>query len=179
MLAVLLATASIAHAQAFDPLHRSAIELNAGFAPVQALLRTYDGQSDLTPERFFSPAANLSYVFQINDSWGFQGSVNMSGNCYKLLEDDGTVAGRELANLSPTFVLALRYYWMRKENCTMYSSFGVGLNPEILLASFCPTPIPSIAPFGIVFGKGRIYGLSELIVGSAATGVVIGVGCHL
>ena len=61
----------------------------------------------------------------------------------------------------------------------MYSSFGVGLNPEVLLANFCPTPIPSIAPLGIVFGKGRIYGLSELIVGSAANGLVIGVGCHL
>ena len=179
LLALLFATVTVASAQEFDPEHRSALELSAGYAPLQALMMKYDGQSELTPERFFSPAVSLAYVFQFNETWSFQAAANISGNYYKLLDENGAEAGREFANLTPTAVLSLRYCWLKRKSFTMYSTFGVGLDPEILLASFFPAPIPNIAPLGIKFGKGKVYGIAEALVGSAATGLIFGIGCRL
>lgn len=179
LFAVLFLVPLSASAQVFDPEHRNGLEINAGLSPVQVLLQSYKSEEGLEGRNMIMPCCNISYVFSFNDVWAIVAGVNIAASRFKLTGPDGKPAGTEMGRIEPSGVASVRLCWGRKENYTLYSSFGVGMDPKILLASFFPTPIPNIVPLGVAFGKGKFYGLSELVLGSSSSGVIFGIGCHL
>lgn len=68
---------------------------------------------------------------------------------------------------------AFRYKWIVREGFDMYSALGLGIS-----AGF-PIPLPYIAPVGIKFGKGKVYGLAELNMTPITTFGMAGIGIRL
>lgn len=81
-------------------------------------------------------------------------------------------AGGGLGGWSVSPMAACRIKWMEKEKVSLYTSLGAGL----FVGDGRVNPYPYITPIGVRFGKGRWYGLTEITVSPAATGLLIGGG---
>ena len=71
------------------------------------------------------------------------------------------------------FCASVRYKWLVRDNFSMYSALGAGISIGF------PIPIPYIAPIGIKFGKGKVYGIVEANVSAATTFGMAGIGIKL
>ena len=69
--------------------------------------------------------------------------------------------------------LSFRYKWLVRERFSMYSALGAGLSIGF------PIPMVYVAPVGIKFGKGKIYGIVEANVSPATTYGMAGIGIRL
>ena len=67
----------------------------------------------------------------------------------------------------------VRFKWIVRESFSMYSALGIGT------AFAFPFPMPYIAPVGIKFGKGKVYGLAEVNISAANTFGMAGIGIRL
>ena len=54
------------------------------------------------------------------------------------------------------FCASLRFKWLVRDSFCMYSGLGAGISFGF------PIPIPYVAPVGIKFGKGRVYGMAGI-----------------
>lgn len=70
---------------------------------------------------------------------------------------------------SPAVIV--RYYWLVREKCQLYSALGGGL---LILKPL--RPFPNITPFGVRWGRGHWSGHAELTIGTTATALLIGAG---
>ena len=68
---------------------------------------------------------------------------------------------------------SVRYKWLVRDNFSMYSGLGAGISLGF------PIPVPYVAPIGIKFGKGKIYGIVEANVSAATTFGMAGIGIRL
>ena len=71
------------------------------------------------------------------------------------------------------FCASVRYKWLVRDNFSMYSGLGAGISLGL------PIPIPYVAPIGIKFGKGKVYGIVEANISAATTFGMAGIGIKL
>lgn len=193
-----------AKAQHFDPEHRHSIEISTGVPPIQSLLlggSSYSVQMTrgFKDTRLFIPSINIGYTYAMNERWDFNVIINACGaimrrDNYPMKEiqeydDEGNLFWtREEADFSADVVsssikysgtmytpmIDFRWKWLRRDNWRLYSSFGLGCLVIGNFSLFIPTPY--LTPIGINFGKGHFYGLAEMNISCASTGLMFGAG---
>lgn len=146
-----------------------------------------------TYKEHYQPGINIGYTYQWRKRWEVNTMVNvhltiMDISQYPLLPGvEGTAtSGPEAENqydwnadpivtrqtdVFGAFCASVRYKWLVRDNFSMYSALGAGISIGF------PIPIPYVAPIGIKFGKGKVYGIVEANVSAATTfgmaGIVI------
>ena len=148
-----------------------------------------------TYKEHYQLGINIGYTYQWRKRWEVNAMINvhltiMDISQYPLLSGvEGTAtSGPEATNqydwnAVPTttrqtdvfgaFCASVRYKWLVRENFSMYSALGAGISLGF------PIPIPYIAPVGIKFGKGKVYGIVEANVSAATTYGMAGIGIKL
>lgn len=139
-------------------------------------------------KEYYQPGINVGYTF----SWGKRWEVSALGNIHLTIYDylqypeipssgnkaeydktaDPTLADRNI-NVGGSISADVRFKWVVRESFSMYSALGLGV------AFAFPLPMPYIAPVGIKFGKGKVYGLAELNISAANTFGMAGIGIRL
>ena len=153
---------------------------------------TWNGQRY---KEHYQPGINIGYTYQWRKRWEVNTMVNvhltiMDIHQYPLLPGaDGSInEGSEAIdqydwNADPTttrqtdvfgaFCASLRFKWLVRDSFSMYSGLGAGISFGF------PIPIPYVAPVGIKFGKGRVYGMVEANISAATTIGMAGIGIRL
>ena len=175
--AAALSVCSMASAQHFDPEHRHSIEISAGIPPLHAQLG-FDAyhlryESGIDSKRIAIPSVNLGYTFCISEMWDINAVFNYSTAIYSMSQY-GIKTSWTAVYPAYSLMADARFKWYRSESVRLYSALGVGVSYLQKPDSWLPTPY--ITPVGINFGKNHIYGMAELNVSSAATGLLIGCG---
>ena len=139
-------------------------------------------------KKYYQPGINVGYTF----SWGKRWEVSALGNIHLTICDylqypeipssgskkeydktaDPALADRTI-NVWGSISADVRFKWVVRESFSMYSALGLGV------AFAFPLPMPYIAPIGIKFGKGKVYGLAELNISAANTFGMAGIGIRL
>ena len=144
---------------------------------------------------YYQPGINIGYTFQWSKRWEVNAMANihltiMDIHQYPLkagavTPDPNDSNGDESYDWTadPTttrqtdvygaFCASVRYKWIVRENFSMYSALGAGISIGF------PIPLPYVAPVGIQFGKGRVYGIVEANVSAATTFGMTGIGVRL
>ncbi len=153
------------------------------------------GQVDLREEGFevkehFQPCLNIGYTFTKKKRWETNIILNLHLTISDYMKYPMVSEGDEFTNsrynwdAEPTLdhrdtelwgalAITFRYKWIAKENVNLYSAFGLGVSMGF------PIPLPYLAPLGIKFGKGKVYGLVELNVSPISTFGMGGIGIRL
>ena len=191
-------------AQQFDSEHRHSIELTTGVPPAQSLLlatsnlssSVYGGFKDT---RLFIPTINVGYTYAMNERWDFNVIINACGaffrrdkylqNEVEIRDEAGNLldiekrtdysAGVQSSSIKYsgtmyTPMVDFRWKWLRRDDWRLYSSFGLGC---LVIGNFSLVlPTPYLTPIGINYGKKHFYGLAEMNISCASTGLMVGVG---
>ena len=198
VIALMIISAGSAFAQ--DKEH--SIEITTGYPSIMHLAeypwayRTVEmGWNGQTYKEHYQPGINIGYTYQWRKSWEVNTMINvhltiMDIYQYPLLPgaDGSAISGPEAENqydwnAEPTatrqtdvygaFCASVRYKWFVRDNFSMYSGLGAGISFGI------PIPIPYVAPIGIKFGKGKVYGIIEANISAATTFGMAGIGIKL
>ena len=197
---IALMTISVTSAFAQDKQH--SIEITTGYPSIvhfleypwayRSLEMHWNGQRY---KEHYQPGINIGYTYQWRKRWEVNTMINvhltiMDISQYPLLPGvEGTATSGPAAtnqydwNADPTvtrqtdvfgaFCASVRYKWLVRENFSMYSALGAGISMGF------PIPIPYVAPIGIKFGKGKVYGIVEANVSAATTFGMAGIGIRL
>jgi hypothetical protein len=198
VIALMIISAGSAFAQ--DKEH--SIEITTGYPSIMHLAeypwayRTVEmGWNGQTYKEHHQPGINIGYTYQWRKRWEVNTMINvhltiMDIYQYPLLPgaDGSAISGPEAENqydwnAEPTatrqtdvygaFCASVRYKWLVRDNFSMYSGLGAGISFGI------PIPIPYVAPIGIKFGKGKVYGIVEANISAATTFGMAGIGIKL
>ena len=198
VIALMIISAGNAFAQ--DKEH--SIEITTGYPSIMHLAeypwtyRTVEmGWNGQTYKEHYQPGINIGYTYQWRKRWEVNTMINvhltiMDTYQYPLLPgaDGSATSGPEAENqydwnAEPTatrqtdvygaFCASVRYKWLVRDNFSMYSGLGAGIS------FFLPIPIPYVAPIGIKFGKGKVYGIVEANISAATTFGMAGIGIKL
>ena len=198
VIALMIISAGSAFAQ--DKEH--SIEITTGYPSIMHLAeypwayRTVEmGWNGQTYKEHYQPGINIGYTYQWRKRWEVNTMINvhltiMDIYQYPLLPgaDGSATSGPEAENqydwnAEPTttrqtdvygaFCASVRYKWLVRDNFSMYSGLGVGISFGL------PIPIPYVAPIGIKFGKGKVYGIVEANISAATTFGMAGIGIKL
>ena len=198
VIALMIISAGSAFAQ--DKEH--SIEITTGYPSIMHLAeypwayRTVEmGWNGQTYKEHYQPGINIGYTYQWRKRWEVNTMINvhltiMDIYQYPLLPgaDGSAISGSEAENqydwnAEPTatrqtdvygaFCASVRYKWLVRDNFSMYSGLGAGISFGI------PIPIPYVAPIGIKFGKGKVYGIVEANISAATTFGMAGIGIKL
>lgn len=148
-----------------------------------------------TYKEHYQPGINIGYTYQWRKRWEVNTMINvhltiMDIYQYPLLPgaDGSAISGPEAENqydwnAEPTatrqtdvygaFCTSVRYKWLVRDNFSMYSGLGAGISFRL------PIPIPYVAPIGIKFGNGKVYGIVEANISAATTFGMAGIGIKL
>ena len=201
LLAALLVCVS-SFAQQFDPEHRHSIEVSTGIPPLQTSVfgssisvRMERGFSE---DRIFCPSFNIAYTYAMSERWDLNVIVNGCGAyvrrsyypytlvtettddgyqySYKQFDFKADPESTEVAYSGTMYtpMVNFRWKWLRRDKMRLYSSFGLGCLVLGNFGLFIPTPY--LTPVGVNFGAGHIYGIAELNLSCASTGLLAGVG---
>ena len=191
---------SVASAFAQDKEH--SIEITTGYPSIMHLAeypwayRTVEMEwNGQTYKEHYQPGINISYTYQWRKRWEVNTMINLHLTImdiyqYPLLPgaDGSATSGPEAENqydwnAEPTatrqtdvygaFCASVRYKWLVRDNFSMYSGLGAGISFGL------PIPIPYVAPIGIKFGKGKVYGIVEANISAATTFGMAGIGIRL
>lgn len=199
---VLLSTT--ARAQHFDPEHRHSIEISTGVPPAQSLLLgTSNSYAQMTrgfkDTRLFIPSINIGYTYAMNERWDLNVVINACGAITRRdnyptkeiseYDDAGNIMGTrtegdfnadvvsssiQYSGTMYTPMVDFRWKWLRRDNLRLYSSFGLAC---LVIGDFSLViPAPYLTPIGINYGKGHFYGLAEMNISCASTGLMLGAG---
>ena len=198
VIALMIISAGNAFAQ--DKEH--SIEITTGYPSIMHLAeypwayRTVEmGWNGQTYKEHYQPGINIGYTYQWRKRWEVNTMINvhltiMDIYQYPLLPgaDGSAISGPEAENqydwnAEPTatrqtdvygaFCASVRYKWLVRDNFSMYSGLGAGISFGL------PIPIPYVAPIGIKFGKGKVYGIVEANISAATTFGMAGIGIKL
>lgn len=193
-LTVLLAVCISASAQ---EKRKKAIEITTGYPSLvfQAEYPWTQGRVDLLDkgqrvEEHFQPCLNIGYTFTKKKRWETNVVLNLHLTISDYMKYPMTSEVNEFNepiynfDAEPTFdhrdtdlwgalTIAFRYKWIAKENVNLYSAIGAGISLGF------PIPLPYLAPLGIKFGKGKVYGLAELNLSPISTFGMAGIGIRL
>lgn len=151
---------------------------------------------------YYQPGLNLGYVFSWGKRWEVSAMVNAFLSIYDVMqypsitdESGKTVYDKNadpfleerVTSVSGSVSVVCRYKWLVRDKFCMYSSLGVGgfLNSRFGYEGILPNkrifpyPVPYIAPIGIKFGKGRVYGIVECTFSPANMYGMAGLGIRL
>ena len=192
----------ISSGSAFAQDKEHSIEITTGYPSIMHLAeypwayRTAElGWSGQTYTEHYQPGINIGYTYQWRKRWEVNTMINvhltiMDIHQYPLLPgaDGSATSGPEAENqydwdAEPTttrqtdvfgaFCASVRYKWLVRDNFSMYSALGAGISIGF------PIPILYVAPIGIKFGKGKIYGIVEANMSAATTFGMAGIGIRL
>ena len=144
----------------------------------------------------YQPELNVGYTFQWAKRWEVNALLNahltiMDVYQYPLLPEyaDRTpsetnssqyydwnadpVSKTRQTKVYGAFCASLRFKWLDRESFSMYSALGVGTSFAV------PFPLPYLAPIGIQFGKGKVFGIVEANISAATTFGMAGIGIRL
>ena len=175
--------------------HQHAIEITTGY-PSLVFLAEYPwldrlieaSRNGQTIKEHYQPGLNVGYTFSWGKRWELSALANVHLTIYDTLqypeipstgskkEYDKTVDPTRIdrtVNVWGSLSAAVRFKWIVRESFSMYSALGVGTSFHF------PFPIPYVAPVGIKFGKGKVYGLAEVNVSAANTFGMVGLGVRL
>ena len=147
----------------------------------------------LSHKVYFQPGINLGYTYSWKKRWEVNAMINVHLTMidliqYPLLPDyeskEGHPSNRYDWNAEPisttkqtdiygAFCTSVRYKWVVRDNFSLYSALGAGISLGF------PIPVPYVAPIGIKFGKGKVYGIVEANVSAATTFGMAGIGIKL
>lgn len=198
VIALMIISAGSAFAQ--DKEH--SIEITTGYPSIMhfaeypwAYSTVEMGWNGQTYKEHYQPGINIGYTYQWRKRWEVNTMINvhltiMDIYQYPLLPgaDGSAISGPEAENqydwnAEPTatrqtdvygaFCASVRYKWLVRDNFSMYSGLGAGISFGL------PIPIPYVAPIGIKFGKGKVYGIVEANISAATTFGMAGIGIKL
>ena len=154
-------------------------------------------------KKYYQPGLNLGYVFSWGKRWEASVMVNAFFTVYDVMqypsitdESGETVYDNSadpfleerVTTVSGSASILCRYKWLVRDKFCMYSSLGVGgfmcspfgyYKSSSPNKSVFPSFVPYIAPVGIKFGKGRVYGIAELNFTPANMYGMAGIGVRL
>lgn len=190
------------YAQQFDPEHRHSIEISTGVPPLQvgvfgSSLSARMGRG-YTEDDLFYPTINIAYTYAMSEKWDLNVIVNACGaiirnnyypsttvttttpdgqeHIYKEYDFKAEPTSTKVyySGTMYTPMVNFRWKWLRRDKMRLYSSFGLGCLVLGNFGLFIPTPY--LTPIGINFGAGHFYGLAEMNISCASTGLLAGVG---
>ena len=149
-----------------------------------------------TLKQYYQPGINVGYTYQWHKRWEVNALLNSHLTIkdfyqYPLLPEHADLAPSEAGSsqyydwdATPTFInrqtklygalcASVRFKWIARESFSMYSGLGVGTSFAV------PFPLPYIAPIGIQFGKGKVFGIVEANISAANTFGMFGIGIRL
>lgn len=192
ILSTLLLSATLS-AQVSEDRNAHAVEITTGYPAIffqleYPMFKGVEKSKGVMIEGHYQPGINMGYTFSWNRRW----EANALGNLHLTILDrvkypeipgSGTTeydfdaepeyTTREF-NIYGAVCASVRYKWLIRDTFSMYSALGAGVQ-----LNGYPIPLPYIAPFGIKFGKGRVYGLAEMNLTSANTFGMVGLGIRL
>ena len=140
----------------------------------------------------YTPGLNIGYTFGWSKRWEVNAMANMHLTSYDIVQypslsdtegngpspdnydwDAEPVSKTRESSVNWAICASVRYKWLVRDAFNMYSALGAGIS----IAS--PIPLPYIAPVGIQFGKGRVYGIAEVNISAANTFGMAGIGIKL
>lgn len=141
-------------------------------------------------KQHYQYGVNIGYTYSWKKRWEFTTLVNVHLTMYDIMQYPMLSAGDETHkaeydfNAQPAFdhrntsvygslSCAFRFKWLVRESFSMYSALGAGVSVGF------PIPMPYLAPVGIKFGKGKVYGIVEANISPATTFGMAGVGIRL
>ena len=141
-------------------------------------------------KEYYQCGMNVGYTYSWRKRWELSTLVNVHLTMYDIMQYPMVSPGDETNNAKydfraqPTFdhrstslygslSCAFRYKWVVRENFSMYSAVGAGISIGF------PIPMLYLAPVGIKFGKGKVYGIVEANVSPATTYGMAGIGIRL
>lgn len=142
-------------------------------------------------EEHFQPCLNIGYTFTKKKRWETTIILNLHLTVSDYMQypkrpeeeveiyhsryywDAEPVLDHRTTELWGALAIAFRYKWIAKENINLYSAIGAGISLGF------PVPLPYLAPLGVKFGKGKVYGLAELNVSPISTFGMAGIGIRL
>lgn len=192
----------ISAGSAFAQNKEHSIEITTGYPSIMhfaeypwAYSTVEMGWNGQTYKEHYQPGINIGYTYQWRKRWEVNTMINvhltiMDIYQYPLLPgaDGSAISGPEAENqydwnAEPTatrqtdvygaFCASVRYKWLVRDNFSMYSGLGAGISFGL------PIPIPYVAPIGIKFGKGKVYGIVEANISAATTFGMAGIGIKL
>ena len=195
-IAAILLTASLSAQEApagKEKNHQHALEFTTGYPGIFMLfeyglgIEGFEGQR---ANRHFQHGLNIGYTFLWGKRWELNTLLNLHLTRYELYQypklegsngydwDAEPTMIQKDANIYGAICATVRYKWLVRDSFSMYSALGVGFSHDVWLNDF-PFPLPYIAPVGIKFGKGRVYGIVEVNVSAANTFGMAGIGVKL
>lgn len=141
---------------------------------------------------YFQPGLNLGYTFSWSSRWEVNAMANVHLSTYDLAQypllpemegkepDRGNydwnaepISEDRHSKVGAAVCVAVRYKWLVRESFNLYSALGGSF------AFSVSVPMPYVAPVGIQFGKGKVYGLAEVNVSAANTFGMVGFGIRV
>ena len=145
-------------------------------------------------KEYFQPGLNIGYTYSWRKRWEVNALANLHLTVYDIMQypyeeplpsysslyqepkydfdAEPTLALRS-TSLFGSLSASVRFKWIVRESFSMYSALGAGISIGF------PIPFPYIAPVGIKFGKGKVYGIAELNMTPATSIAMAGIGVRL
>lgn len=139
-----------------------------------------------------APGLNVGYSYSWSKRWEVNAMINAHLTTYDVVQypelpgmesaeasvdnydwSADPVSSSKTVDFNGAVCASVRFKWLVRESFSLYSALGAGI------AFSAPIPLPYIAPVGIHFGKGRLYGIAELNVSAANTYGMAGLGIRL
>lgn len=197
LLLICLVAPLISRAQAgISQTYHHSWELSTGFPCLLSVMYPPGtGNSAIEAEKegqklatVFFPNLSFSYQYRFSRRWEVGARINVHGFIYTRSQYPQNPSGSYDWKANPEKTVAYesrgivpsvfaRFIWLPREKIQMYSSLGVGfyVNKGTSLSRVAPDFIP----IGLHFGKDHFYGIAELSIGSAGTGLLMGLGYRL
>lgn len=191
---MLLAITAVLSAGAQDFTRKGGISVNIGGEPALAGFNYYQNNTSdsnslsgiyepFTTEPGYAPMVSLTGEYILGRLLGL--GADLCWTSYSVAKYNG-VTRKNLGEVTVngiTFMPSVRAYWLNRDRFKLYSGLYGGVT-----ASFSDDPGSSPASYkpafevvylGIrvsIFGKGRIYGMAETMVGNVLNGGRFGIG---
>ena len=200
----IIALMIISVTNAFAQEKKHVIEITTGYPSLvfsaefpwsHMIFDNYPSQGIQVGKKYYQPGLNVGYTYSWNKRWEVNAMVNIHLTMFELIQyplrpdadsvsPDSHPSNRYDWNAEPlsttlqtdvygSFNAAIRYKWLVRNNFSMYSALGVGISLGF------PIPLPYVAPIGIKFGKGKVYGIVEANASPATTFGMAGIGIKL
>ena len=174
---------------------RHAIEITTGYPGLPITLERpwfgYGwGVGKSVVKEFYQPGLNVGYTFSWGKRWEVSAQINAHHTTYDLAQypmvpdsdphdpdydfDADPISTERITEFGYAAAISVRFKWLVRESFCLYSALGGGLT-----FAYLELPFPYVAPVGIKFGKGRVYGILEANISPLNSFGMAGIGVRL